>query len=1037
MLNSTETLDVIITQSKSLTSQLEEFRRATIQRGRTRRNEPNPHFRNRKDAPLPSTSGIVGKTLSEVLSYAVRELKTLADNALLTVADYEAAHHEPMHHELTHREPTHLEPTQVEPTQVEPTQVEPTQVEPTQVEPTQVEPTQVEPTQVEPTQVEPTQVEPTQVEPTQVEPTQVEPTQVEPTQVEPTQVEPTQVEPTQVEPTQVEPTQVEPTQVEPTQVEPTQVEPTQVEPTQVEPTQVEPTQVEPTLSCHLQGVSIDGNGTHESHGRQSPARFPCTLDDMGSNMVSTVLKAREALGAQAVDERGYLLLDIEMSWDDAELYQLVRTSTLPTNVSGIVKGFQLNRGGTGFVHATVDEDATLDLSAFEDLRNADAPIKCTVAFQDLADVQSNHVSYLISEPLSHHWVNSLLDAGPKCNQRPAMLGVNSLYWYVSCDKNTPAPLHREDGNTGSANLLLAGAEKQWIFIHKGSSDRLEKCIRSEFPGSRDCTQFIRHHNLVLETSWLDERTIGYDIVRQQPGEVVITFEGPLYHQVLNSGFNFAIAINWERPNAPDYPVDYNWCQEGKRKCGKGVLQRKDFLPPAAEDSDIIEYEVARTLPRKRQRLYAPSRAPMKRRKPCSIEPVLISLSIQERLLKLILSMNALQHCVSLIKAWRSQNVVNNVTSLQGDQIGTIAASDKRVQVALSRTDLGIVQLRLAQYDLAVSLRNIRDGAMRLSTEQYNSILKEQGYNKPSKQDREQLKTRVKHATTWFLICGDFGPGLLCLLPKHIIPESSYTSMKRAEIQEFNALASEQKLEIRRRCAIGVSIHNMFSVDVEFHFEYQGLVPDDTVCEEDMINYLQPVLYPKANVYTPSDVWSKPALWDWNWPQDPTWAPAEPCSECALTDCICFANLPRDRHRIVNYESKGRGIQARGASWGQLAFCKGEYIEEFIGEIKPVNFETDDYMAIDVDRLDVGLTCRLYCGEKSNWTRLVNHSCNPCAEIVVEIRPGRARVMLRALQDIRHGTEITISYGGTFAKDEICLCEVCSKRVATREIVVTV
>jgi hypothetical protein len=27
-------------------------------------------------------------------------------------------------------------------------------------------------------------------------------------------------------------------------------------------------------------------------------------------------------------------------------------------------------------------------------------------------------------------------------------------------------LHIEDGNTGSANLLLAGAEKHWIIVHR-------------------------------------------------------------------------------------------------------------------------------------------------------------------------------------------------------------------------------------------------------------------------------------------------------------------------------------------------------------------------------------------------------------------------------------------------------------------------------------------------------------------------------------------------------------------------------------------
>lgn len=339
-----------------------------------------------------------------------------------------------------------------------------------------------------------------------------------------------------------------------------------------------------------------------------------------------------------------------------------------------------------------------------------------------------------------------------------------------------------------------------------------------------------------------------------------------------------------------------------------------------------------------------------------------------------------------------------------------------------------MQLRLAQYALAVAVKQARDGALRLNSEQYDEILRRQGSSSPSKHDRELLKRRVKHATVWLQICGTFGSGLLCLLPLHSIPESSYTLMTSSDIKAFQSIASAHTVELESRCKIGASVLKMFSIDFEFEFEYDGLSLDNEAFRADIVSYLQPAVYPNKNLYTPSHPWPKPSTWIWHWPQDPTWAPEELCKKCITSDCICFADLPQNRHRILDYSIKGRGVQARGASPGKLAFCKGDYIHEVVGELKPSDFNTDDYMAVDVYRLDIdGLTCRLYCGQKKgNWTRLINHCCEPCAEITVEIRSGRARVMLRALHDIQDGQEITIFYGNSFTTDKPCLCEVCGR-----------
>ncbi len=128
-------------------------------------------------------------------------------------------------------------------------------------------------------------------------------------------------------------------------------------------------------------------------------------------------------------------------------------------------------------------------------------------------------------------------------------------------------------------------------------------------------------------------------------------------------------------------------------------------------------------------------------------------------------------------------------------------------------------------------------------------------------------------------------------------------------------------------------------DIEFAFEYENVASFDRLSEAEMLAFLQPVSYPKVNSYTPARGWPRPPSWPWEWPQDPTWTPPSACETCGLIECTCLAGLHQNRHRVVDYGSKGRGIQARAASGGGLAFAKGDYIQEMVGEAKPLDWST--------------------------------------------------------------------------------------------------
>ncbi|CAN9209539.1 unnamed protein product [Alternaria alternata] len=354
------------------------------------------------------------------------------------------------------------------------------------------------------------------------------------------------------------------------------------------------------------------------------------------------------------------------------------------------------------------------------------------------------VRYLICEPLSDHSINTLLDAGPRCNRRPEIAGVNRPYWYVSCEPNTPATLHVEDGNTGSANLLLAGAEKHWIIVYRSSAEKLERCIRDQFPTSRACSH------------------INYKIVCQRPGDVLVTLLGRVYHEVRNTGMNFAIAINYEFTDAPDDPTDYIWCESGERKCGRNVLTRQSFVPDFAEPAmDSGDGAPPLTNKRKQQvdnaqkkhkrhamlaRRPANSRPVHTSRPSCTPVPASALVPIEERLLEAVLSPRALRNCITLIRAWRSQLARIELAPVANDQIARLAASDMRIRLAQDRTWLDALHMKSAQYAFASEMDSLRQGAIRLPSSVYDQVLKAQGFVSATKKDREQLQGRVKRAT---------------------------------------------------------------------------------------------------------------------------------------------------------------------------------------------------------------------------------------------------------------------------------------------------
>ncbi|XP_031729091.1 histone-lysine N-methyltransferase NSD2 isoform X2 [Anarrhichthys ocellatus] len=127
------------------------------------------------------------------------------------------------------------------------------------------------------------------------------------------------------------------------------------------------------------------------------------------------------------------------------------------------------------------------------------------------------------------------------------------------------------------------------------------------------------------------------------------------------------------------------------------------------------------------------------------------------------------------------------------------------------------------------------------------------------------------------------------------------------------------------------------------------------------------------------------------------------------------------------------IKTPGKGWGLISLRdvkKGEFVNEYIGELideeecrarikyAHENNITDFYMlTIDKDRI-------IDAGPKGNYSRFMNHSCQPNCDTQKWTVNGDTRVGLFAVRDIPEGTELTFNYNLDCLGNEktVCRCD---------------
>ncbi|KAK3371901.1 hypothetical protein B0H63DRAFT_483209 [Podospora didyma] len=175
------------------------------------------------------------------------------------------------------------------------------------------------------------------------------------------------------------------------------------------------------------------------------------------------------------------------------------------------------------------------------------------------DPPKGTMPYIIGNPL---FEDVELSPGEKLKQRGRTIleGINTQYVYFNLKGKTITTMHREDAHVRSENLLRSGENKFWCFVKPAHAKLLEQKMKVAYREMRGCSQAVRHLSRHIPPARLDEWGVEYTLDYCIPGQAIVTEPGT-YHQVLNLGPNYALAVNLEYLSSPDDPPNYTFCDD--------------------------------------------------------------------------------------------------------------------------------------------------------------------------------------------------------------------------------------------------------------------------------------------------------------------------------------------------------------------------------------------------------------------------------------------------------------------------------------------
>ncbi|KAF6785038.1 JmjC domain-containing histone demethylation protein 3D, partial [Colletotrichum sojae] len=186
-------------------------------------------------------------------------------------------------------------------------------------------------------------------------------------------------------------------------------------------------------------------------------------------------------------------------------------------------------------------------------------------------------------------------------------GVATPDAYHSEDRLSGTGMHMKYLNHPSVNMLLWGEGKVWLIVKPTSTKAFEEdgvLKHWVAPGQNISTfsEFVGSLNRIVSRKTLDSWGVEYDIVRCNPGQLIVTMPDT-YHQFVNLGPNLAEAANVDADFLQHMPPEYQFCSD-TRHCPKGStrpthVRFKVDLSNTPKDKEIVRGPESRPQERRR------------------------------------------------------------------------------------------------------------------------------------------------------------------------------------------------------------------------------------------------------------------------------------------------------------------------------------------------------------------------------------------------------------------------------------------------------
>ncbi|GAB1215125.1 hypothetical protein ATERTT37_004310 [Aspergillus terreus] len=147
------------------------------------------------------------------------------------------------------------------------------------------------------------------------------------------------------------------------------------------------------------------------------------------------------------------------------------------------------------------------------------------------------------------------------------------------------------------------------------------------------------------------------------------------------------------------------------------------------------------------------------------------------------------------------------------------------------------------------------------------------------------------------------------------------------------------------------------------------------------------------------------------------APCDLCRSMEFCDCRLSPYAVGGLLELMEYPNKGVGVRSLGN------FKQGDILGEYVGEIHDPEYEGDGIYSLmqqvkGQPHTDIALISPKQYG---NWTRFMNHSCNPNTAFRPRNIGWRRCMLVEAKRDIGLFEELTVDYGASYWGDRKCCC----------------